>query len=150
MAKKKSPRKVSLEDGIARLSNRYAVACCLRSKDWPTDLPSGFRCKRAAKRFSLRLNYHSSSNSFTPVAAAAPTLASKDFRRGPAPGCRKEPVNQSLTITFFLVVYALQDNTTITCVSQLKWLLQQDHIAAQEVVLIEQVPVSLVESAAMT
>jgi hypothetical protein len=29
----------------------------------------------------------------------------------------------------------------------LKWVLQQEHIAAQEVVLIEQVPVHLVEAA---
>lgn len=35
----------------------------------------------------------------------------------------------------------------IVHIRQLKWLLQQEHVAAQEVVLIEQVPVQFVEAA---
>ena len=46
-----------------------------------------------------------------------------------------------------LVVYALQDAEASACLRQLKWVLQQEHIAAQEVVLIEQVPVHLIEAA---
>jgi hypothetical protein len=46
-----------------------------------------------------------------------------------------------------LVVYALQDAEALTCLRQLKWVLQQEHVAAQEVVLIEQVPVHLIEAA---
>jgi hypothetical protein len=46
-----------------------------------------------------------------------------------------------------LVIYALQDAEALTCMRQLKWILQQKHVAAQEVVLIEQVPVHLVEAA---
>ncbi len=45
-----------------------------------------------------------------------------------------------------LVVYALQDVKASMCMRQLKWILQQEHVAAQEVVLIEQVPVHLVEA----
>jgi hypothetical protein len=45
-----------------------------------------------------------------------------------------------------LVVYALQDTEASQCMQHLKWILQQDHIAAQQVVLIEQVPVRLVEA----
>jgi hypothetical protein len=48
-----------------------------------------------------------------------------------------------------LVVYALKDAQALTCMRQLKWILQQEHVAAQEVVLIEQVPVHLIEAVAM-
>jgi hypothetical protein len=46
-----------------------------------------------------------------------------------------------------MVIYALQDAEAVSCMRQLKWLLQQEHVAAQEVVLIEQVPVQFVEAA---
>ena len=46
-----------------------------------------------------------------------------------------------------MVIYALQDAEAVACVRHLKWLLQQDHVAAQEVVLIEQVPVQFVAAA---
>jgi hypothetical protein len=46
-----------------------------------------------------------------------------------------------------LIVYTLQDSDALACLRQLKWILQQDHVAAQQVVLIEQVPVHLVEAA---
>jgi hypothetical protein len=43
-----------------------------------------------------------------------------------------------------LVVYTLQDADALACMRQLKWVLQQEHVAAQEVVLIEQLPVRLI------
>jgi hypothetical protein len=46
-----------------------------------------------------------------------------------------------------LVVYALQDAEATACMRQLKWVLQQDQVAGQQVVLIEQVPVHLIEAA---
>ena len=46
-----------------------------------------------------------------------------------------------------LVVYTLQDAEALTCLRHLKWVLQQEHVAAQQVVLIEQVPVHLIEAA---
>jgi hypothetical protein len=46
-----------------------------------------------------------------------------------------------------LIVYTLQDSAALACLRQLKWILQQEHVAAQQVVLIEQVPVHLVEAA---
>jgi hypothetical protein len=49
-----------------------------------------------------------------------------------------------------LIVYTLQDTEAVTCMRQLKWLLQQKHVAAQEVVLIEQVPVQFVEPEEMS
>jgi hypothetical protein len=49
-----------------------------------------------------------------------------------------------------LIVYSLQDVEALTCLRQLKWVLQQHHVAAQEVVLIEQVPVHLVEAAELS
>lgn len=45
-----------------------------------------------------------------------------------------------------IVIYALQDAEALTWFRQLKWVLQQEHVAAQEVVLIEQVPVHLIEA----
>jgi hypothetical protein len=49
-----------------------------------------------------------------------------------------------------IIVYALQDIESVACMRQLKWLLQQEHVAAQEVVLIEQVPVQFVEAAELS
>ncbi len=49
-----------------------------------------------------------------------------------------------------LIVYALQDVESLTCMRQLKWILQQQQVAAQEVVLIEQVPVHLIEAAELS
>ena len=46
-----------------------------------------------------------------------------------------------------LIVYTLQDAESVACMRHLKWLLQQENVAAQEVVLIEQVPVQFVEAA---
>jgi len=46
-----------------------------------------------------------------------------------------------------LVVYTLQDAEALTCMRHLKWILQQEQVAAQEVVLIEQMPVHLIEAA---
>jgi len=45
-----------------------------------------------------------------------------------------------------LVVYALQDSEALSCLRQLKWALQQEQVAAQQVVLVEQVPVQLMEA----
>jgi hypothetical protein len=45
------------------------------------------------------------------------------------------------------IIYALQDTEALTCLRQLKWVLQQDDVAAQQVVLIEKVPVHLIEAA---
>lgn len=46
-----------------------------------------------------------------------------------------------------VVVYSLQDVDSIQFMRQLKWLLQLEHVAAQQVVLIEQLPVQFVEAA---
>src|ERR1043165_1918970 len=45
-----------------------------------------------------------------------------------------------------LIVYTLQDAESSICMRQLKWILQQEHVEAQQVVLIEQVPVHLIEA----
>lgn len=45
-----------------------------------------------------------------------------------------------------LLIYTLQNEEARLFFRQLKWVLQQEHIAAQQVVLIEQVPVHLVEA----
>jgi hypothetical protein len=49
-----------------------------------------------------------------------------------------------------LVVYALQNEEALTRMRQLKWVLQQEQVAGQEVVLIERVPVHLIEAAELT
>jgi hypothetical protein len=45
-----------------------------------------------------------------------------------------------------LIVYGLQDAESVAFMRQLKWVLQLQHIAAQQVVLVEQVPVQFVEA----
>lgn len=57
-------------------------------------------------------------------------------------GATKPVVDQHI----LFVVYTLQDAESVACMRQLKWLLQQDHVAAQQVVLIEQVPAQFVEA----
>ena len=49
-----------------------------------------------------------------------------------------------------LIIYTLQDAEALTCLRQLKWILQQDQEAAQQVVLIEKVPVHLIEAESLT
>lgn len=49
-----------------------------------------------------------------------------------------------------MVIYALQDTEAVACMRQLKWLLQQEHVAAQQVVLIEQAPVQFVEASELS
>ena len=57
------------------------------------------------------------------------------------------PRNRLWTNTSILVIYALQDAEAVACMRRpLKRTLQQDHVAGQEVVLIEQVPVQFVEA----
>ncbi len=48
-----------------------------------------------------------------------------------------------------VVVYALQDTDAVNFFRHLKWILQRQDVAAQEVVLIEHVPVHLIEAAEM-
>jgi hypothetical protein len=45
-----------------------------------------------------------------------------------------------------LVVYALQNTEAVIFFQQLNWALQQEQVAGQEVVLIEQLPVRLIEA----
>jgi len=45
-----------------------------------------------------------------------------------------------------LIVYSLQAAEALTCFRHLKWILQQEQVAAQQVV-VEQVPVHLIEAA---
>jgi len=58
------------------------------------------------------------------------------------PGAAEPIVDEHI----LLIVYSLQDREASTCLRQLKWILQQEQVAAQEVVLIEQVPVHLIEA----
>jgi hypothetical protein len=63
------------------------------------------------------------------------------------------PIGAAEPITdhhILLVVYTLQDVESLSCMQQLKWILQQEHVAAQQVVLIEQVPVHLIEAAELS
>ena len=45
-----------------------------------------------------------------------------------------------------LIVYTLQGSDALACMRQLKWAIQQDEAAAQQVVLVERVPVTLIEA----
>lgn len=146
MAKKQPPRSVSLEDGITRLKSRYhgrllppLEGLAYRFTIW---LPVQSRGKSVFTGLQQRYLFdlfltccggcsQSTLEGFPPWSGAW------------TPEAGEEPVVDHHVL---VVVYTLQDHEALTCLRRLKWLLQQEHVAAQEVVLIEKVPVHLIES----
>ena len=150
MAKKLSRKKISLEEGVAVLRDRYAgrlkpplEGLAYRFTIWlPIQSPGMpvFTRKQQALLFDLLLSccggcsqstlegFPPWSGSWLPDDADAPVV---DHH-------------------ILLLVYTLQDADALACLQQLKWILQQDHVAAQQVVLIEQMPVNLIEAAALS
>jgi hypothetical protein len=147
MAKKLPPRKLSLEDGIALLKRQFGGrllppldGLAYRFTIWLPVQARGnpvFTNEQQARLFELFHRCcggcsHSRIQGFPPWAGSW------------LPVGVDEPI---VDFHIQIIVYALQDTQAVACVRHLKWLLQQEHIAAQEVVLIEQVPVQFVEAA---
>lgn len=147
MAKKQPPRKLSLEEGVALLKQRYGgrlappteglayrftiwLPVQSRGREVFTELPQIQLFKLFGACFGGCS--HTSLEGFPPWSGSW------------LPKGADEPIVDQHVL---LIAYALQDVNARTCLRKLKWILQQEHVAAQQVVLIEQVPVHLVEAA---
>jgi hypothetical protein len=147
VAKKQSPTRPSLEDALALLRVRYAgrlapplEGLAYRFTIWLPILARGKRVfsteqRELLNRFVLDCFGGASQSS---VEGFPPWTGSW------LPAGAAHPV---VDHHILVVVYTLQDAEALTCLQQLKWVLQQEHVAAQQVVLIEQVPVQLIEAA---
>lgn len=147
MAKKLLPRKLSLEEGVALLKERYGgrlapplEGLAYRFTIWLPVQSRGREVFTEAQRVQLFRLFHVcfGGYSHTSVEGFPPWSGSW------LPESAVEPI---VDHHILLIIYALQDTDARDCFRQLKWILQQEHVAAQQVVLIEQVPVNLVEAA---
>lgn len=149
MAKKQPQGKLSLEEGAAYLKQRFGGRL----------VP---RLEGLAYRFTIWLPVQSGGK---PVFTRQQQAITYDLLLTCCDGCSQttlegfppwtgswlpeigeQPISDQHIL---LIVYTLQDADAATCLRHLKWLLQQHHIAAQQVVLFEQVPVNLLESLAI-
>lgn len=146
MARKHPPRKPSLEDAVALLRSRYEgrlapplEGLAYRFTIW---LPIQAQGKPVFSKEQRVLIHRFLVDCFggcsqTNVEGFPPWAGAW------LPAGAAEPIVDHHII---LLIYALQDAEALACLRQLKWILQQEHVAAQEVVLIEQVPVHLIEA----
>jgi hypothetical protein len=147
VAKKHLPKKPSLEEAVALLRRRYRgrlvpslEGLAYRFTIWLPILAQGKPVFSEEQQALLNGLFHDCFGGFSQSSVEGfPPWAGSWLPAGAA-----EPI---IDHHILLVVYALQDAEALTCLRQLKWVLQQEHVAAQEVVLIEQVPVHLIEAA---
>jgi hypothetical protein len=147
VAKKQTPPKPSLEEAINALRRRYhqrlhppLEGLAYRFTIWLPILAQGKPVFTRDQRVILNGLFHDCFGGFSEsnVEGFPPWSGSW------LPAETAEPI---VDHHILLVIYALQDAQSLTCMRQLKWILQQEHVAAQEVVLIEQIPVHLIEAA---
>src|SRR5207249_7283292 len=150
MAKKQPPKNHSLEEAVALLRHRYRgrlapplEGLAYRFTIWLPILAQGKPVFSQEQRSLLRGLFHDCFGGFSETSVEGFPPWSGSW----LPAEAEEPiVDQHIQ----LVVYALQDAAALTCFRQLKWILQQEQVAAQQVVLIEQVPVHLIEAAELS
>src|SRR5947207_4355251 len=147
MGKKRQSEKLSLEQMIARLRDRFRgklnpslQGLAYRFTIWLPILTQGKPVFSEEQRFLLSGLFADCFGGFSQSSVEGFPPWSGSW----LPAGAGEPI---VDHHILLVVYALQSAEALTCVRQLKWVLQQEHVAAQEVVLIEQLPVQLVEAA---
>ena len=147
MAKRGRPKKLSLEEGIALLRARFGgrlmpplEGLANRFTIWLPIQARGRVVFSEEHRFAIGglLNHCFGGYSQSRLEGFPPWSGSW------LPEGLDEPIVDHHVL---LIVYTLQDADALACMRELKWILQQEHIAAQQVVLIEQVPVHLVEAA---
>ena len=150
MTRKQQPKKLSLEEGVARLRERYGgrlmpplEGLAYRFTIWLPIQAKGQPVFSEEHRFILGglLNHCFGGFTQSNLQGFPPWSGSW------LPPEADEPI---VDHHILLIVYALQDADAGACMRQLKWLLQQEHVAAQQVVLIEQVPVQFVEAAELS
>ena len=143
---RKLPRKLGLEDGIALLRGRFGGrlkppldGLAYRFTIWLPVQSRGMPVFTGAQQKQLFHLFH----------ACCGGCSHSRFEGFPPWSGSWLPEGAAVPIVdhhILVVVYALQDAEAVGFMRQLKWLLQQEHVAAQQVVLIEQVPVQFVES----
>lgn len=147
MAKKQLPKKPSLEEVIAQLRERYAgrlipplEGLAYRFTIWLPILARGKPVFSGEQRILLTrfICECFGGCSQTTVEGFPPWTGS-----WLPTGVEESIIDHHIQF----VIYTLQDAEALICLRQLKWILQQEQVAAQEVVLIEQVPVHLIEAA---
>jgi hypothetical protein len=150
VARKQAPRKLSLEEAVALLQQRYGgklapplEGMAYRFTIWFPVLAKGKPVFSDHHRHLLHDLFAKCFGGFTQS-----NLQGFPPRAGSwLPPHADEPI---VDLHIHFVVYALQDTDSVDCMRQLKWALQQEQIAAQQVVLIEQVPVQFVEAAELS
>jgi hypothetical protein len=147
VAKRQTSRKTSLEEAVALLSDRYRgklipplEGLAYRFTIWLPVLAQGKPVFSEAQQILLNRFFHNCYGGFS----QSNLEGSPPWSGSWLPAGADEPiVDQHI----HLIIYTLQDAAALTCLRQLKWVLQQDHVAGQQVVLIEKVPVHLIEAA---
>jgi hypothetical protein len=150
VARKHLQKKTSLEEAIGLLRQRYSgrlvpplEGLAYRFTIWLPILSQGRPVFSERQRFLLNNLFHDCFGGFSESTVEGFPHWSGSWM----PAGADEPI---VDRHILLIVYALQDAQAINCFRQLKWILQQEHVAAQQVVLIEQVPVSLIEAAELS
>lgn len=146
MAKHRPPRKIGLDEGARSLRERFGnriapplEGLAYRFTIWLPVQSGGkpvFSLPQQALIFDLLISCcgdcsQSNLQGFPPWAGAW------------LPKGKERPI---VDHHILMVAYTLQNEDALSCMRQLKWILQQDHVAAQEVVLIENTPVHLIEA----
>jgi hypothetical protein len=146
MARKPGTRKPTLEDAVRRLQERYGgrlapplEGLAYRFTIWLPVLARGVPVFAPTHRHLLHDLLDHCFGGFSQSNLQGFPPWSGSWR---PPGA----VQSILDHHIHLIVYALQDPESVEFMGRLKWVLQLDHIAAQQVVLIEQVPVQFVEA----
>ena len=150
MARKQPAKKLSLEEAVALLQRRYRgrlapplEGLAYRFTVWLPILAQGKPVFSGQQRSLLNDLFHTCFGGYSQSNVEGFPPWSGSWL---PPGSPEPIVDHHILI----IVYTLQDAEALLCLRQLKWILQQEHVAAQEVVLIEQVPVHLIEAAEMT
>jgi len=150
MAKKQPPRKRTLEEDFAFLRQRYQgqlnpplAGLAYRFTIWLPVQAHGKPVFSEQQRILLNRFLGDCFGGFSQSSLEGfPPWSGSWLPEG-----ADEPITDHHVL---LVVYTVQDVEALTCMRQLKWVLQQDETTAQEVILIEQVPVQLVEALEMS
>ena len=150
MAKKHPSRNPGLEEAIALLRQRFGgrlapplEGLAYRFTIWLPVLAQGRPVFTGKHHLLLHAFFRDCFGGFSQTEMeASPPWSGSWLPAGAA-----EPI---VDHHILLVLYTLQDANALTCLRQLKWILQEDQEAAQQVVLIEKVPVHLIEAEEVT
>jgi hypothetical protein len=143
---KKRPRKQNLDEALVLLRQRHRgrlvpplEGLAYRFTIWLPILAQGQPVFSEEQRFALHGLFHDCFGGFSQSSVEGFPPWSGSW----LPAGADEPIVDQHIL---LVVYSLQNPEAVACFRHLKWALQQEQVAAQEVVLIEQVPVHLIEA----